>query len=645
MHTLAHALFVFLCLAATLLPAAVPELAERIGAEEAAAYSLIYKVQPTQWGKMRYDIDNADAFTTAPKRVGYLLVLKDKEDKEKWTFVSMRPFSDKIEDLGVPFEGGRTFQCAVHDLSFRSNVRSNGDAAEGSIEFWPTNYVPARADDGVEGSDTLFDHADKPENRGTYGSMQIHLPAMKTTLLAFNNLLGGANCDLGIGNAPEGNPDWTFSKSAASLKEATLYVVGQFDTPSKAPLNLDAAKLRLVGTTDVNPTALKVHETVAFSVRLLHDGQPVGRYTLKWTLDGDDGLQQEGEQPADAEKPLVVTATQSRPGFVRLVVKAYGRGGLPLRNGQLSFDGGAGFDIAKIQKACPEPADFDAYWAKQKAKLAAVPIDVLEKKELEPLAKGFRIWQMKIACAGPRPVTGYLIIPDGDKKLPARAFYYGYNYRPYLPQKNWFIPGIISFRVNAHGCELGASEEYYREFSKSIRSGKYDYAFDPEQNRNPDTSYFYGMAMRVMRSLQFLETLPEWNGRDLQATGYSQGGLQACWAAGLLPEVTYCQADIPWNGDIGGYTKGRVHGPWHLDYVPGLEYFDTVNHIRRAKCPFEIPRAGLGDYTCPPSGVTALYNAAPGPKRITYVQGSTHGYVPPQAERFTLQVGDVPPLK
>ena len=57
--------------------------------------------------------------------------------------------------------------------------------------------------------------------------------------------------------------------------------------------------------------------------------------------------------------------------------------------------------------------------------------------------------------------------------------------------------------------------------------------------------------------------------------------------------------------------------------------FDDVNHIRRAKCPVEITRAGLGDYTCPPSGLALYYNAVPGKKSISWVQGSEHGFIPP----------------
>ena len=51
----------------------------------------------------------------------------------------------------------------------------------------------------------------------------------------------------------------------------------------------------------------------------------------------------------------------------------------------------------------------------------------------------------------------------------------------------------------------------------------------------------------------------------------------------------------------------------------------------------EVPRAGLGDYTCPPSGVTVLYNNIPGPKKIKYIQGADHGFNPPGAQVFEME--------
>lgn len=54
----------------------------------------------------------------------------------------------------------------------------------------------------------------------------------------------------------------------------------------------------------------------------------------------------------------------------------------------------------------------------------------------------------------------------------------------------------------------------------------------------------------------------------------------------------------------------------------------VVNFAKRAKVPVHITRAGLGDCTCPPSGLAICYNALRVEKSIEWVQGSQHMYVP-----------------
>ena len=147
------------------------------------------------------------------------------------------------------------------------------------------------------------------------------------------------------------------------------------------------------------------------------------------------------------------------------------------------------------------------------------------------------------------------------------------------------------------------------------------------------------MALRVMRALQFVKALPQWNGKDLRIFGGSQGGLQTIWAAGLDPQVTYAQPSIPWCADLGAHkTINRLNG-WRPDYVPALDYYDIVNHAKRIPltCHTDIERAGLGDSDCPPSGVTIIYNNIPGPKKIRFCQGSDHGFSLKDWQSFTVE--------
>jgi cephalosporin-C deacetylase-like acetyl esterase len=90
---------------------------------------------------------------------------------------------------------------------------------------------------------------------------------------------------------------------------------------------------------------------------------------------------------------------------------------------------------------------------------------------------------------------------------------------------------------------------------------------------------------------------------------------------------------------MGGPSIGRNHGEWFVEWVPQLGYYDPVNMARRIPktCRVDIVRAGLGDYTCPPTGIAAFYNNLSGPKSIVWVQGSKHGYVPPDPQKIPMK--------
>ena len=58
------------------------------------------------------------------------------------------------------------------------------------------------------------------------------------------------------------------------------------------------------------------------------------------------------------------------------------------------------------------------------------------------------------------------------------------------------------------------------------------------------------MVLRVKRALQYLKTVKGWNGRDLIASGGSQGGLQTIWAAACGEGVTRAESGITWCCDM-----------------------------------------------------------------------------------------------
>ena len=58
-----------------------------------------------------------------------------------------------------------------------------------------------------------------------YGSMQVHNHDARQTLFAVNHWKQGAKADIGIGNSPSGNPDWTFTGNAGSYRTKRLRVL------------------------------------------------------------------------------------------------------------------------------------------------------------------------------------------------------------------------------------------------------------------------------------------------------------------------------------------------------------------------------------------------------------------------------------
>ena len=257
----------------------------------------------------------------------------------------------------------------------------------------------------------------------------------------------------------------------------------------------------------------------------------------------------------------------------------------------------------------------------------------------------------KIPCLGKTGhVTGWLVIPKGaaNGSLPARVYFDGYSATIKVPTPPAFgIENTIVFRVNAHGYDLvGKSQSYYTTFANEINHTgenppRETYALEASDYANPTNTYLYYMALRAVRAFDYLKTRSEWDGKNLIAIGGSQGGLQTMWAGGLVDGISEIQPYITWGCDIGDPFIDKDHPwptqspllsrTWGIPNTPNAYYFDAALHAKRvpATCQAVIGRLGMGDYTCPPRGVLLSYYNMGCPVTVKLVQGSNHGYVPP----------------
>jgi len=444
---------------------------------------------------------------------------------------------------------------------------------------------------------------------------------------------------------------------------AASLAVGLMAVPAMGGL-LD--KAWLMGKTDKDPLTYKPGEEMVFTVtpQGIEGAIPEGEYFMDWKRSDDYGKVEQGKVPLTGQ-PFVYKTSLDKAGFVRLEVYVVDKDGnryakkftgdattpegkkamnaFERSKKAVFFDGGAGVDIDTLATH-PEPSDFDAFWARQYKRLDLVPIkdERIEIKCANPRA---RLYAVRIDCAGLRPVTGYLSIPkavDEGKTFPCRLETHGYSGdRCTHATPSYARDNEIVLNINAHGLKLvefGATDADTKAFRWEIRSSNCSYAFDAKQNEDPEIAYFNGMVLRVKRALQYLKTLKGWDGKNLIANGGSQGGLQTIWAAGCGEGVTRAESRITWCCDMFNNNARRERkissDGWYIPWTESMGYYDAANFAKRIPktCHTIITRAGIGDYCCPPMGLAKLYNNIPCNKKIVWVQGSEHGYVPPAYE-------------
>lgn len=394
-------------------------------------------------------------------------------------------------------------------------------------------------------------------------------------------------------------------------------------------------------TVNKDDAIFKPGEKIAFTARMLDDGKPASdKIFMSYILYHDHKRIKSGIV-AGNEK-IDFTTSIDHPSWVFLQLQAFEQynDGKSVKkreimqkitkNGKIKevkAAGGIGAMVSplEITPSTTEPADFDEFWNNAKKELASVPLKFIEIKPL-PDVKTAKAFDVKIACAGGMPVSGYLCIPLDAKpgSSPAVLTFHGAGVRSAQTDLVHTKYGAITFNVNAHGIINGQPEKFYDD----LRKNYYFTTLDEKRPNNylrwnrDDRSKYYmrGMFLRVLRALEYVKTLPEWDGKHIIVNGTSQGGTQSIVAAALDKDVTFARAGVPGWCDISGVLADRRSGGgkvYTLDEVranPKLakeaSYFDCMFFARRIKCPIYI-NTGFTDTTCAPSSVFAAYNQIP----------------------------------
>ena len=360
----------------------------------------------------------------------------------------------------------------------------------------------------------------------------------------------------------------------------------------------------------------------------------------------------------DAPPAEFIYSTDKSPETVNFIVTPLNADKKPVLIGKgkrvrpRTFMIGAAIDPQKFKTGSAEPADFKQFWDNAKAELAKVPVKELERTE-RPVSNAkigkvpsyfafiiaakmpfpkvlegkFKAWDVKVACVGV-PVSGVLTIPTNakPKSLPAIV---SFNGAPGKSAKAAFADNVIRFDVNPHGFENGQPDAFY----KNIHATKLKaYMFRGTNNR--DKCYFLGMYLRAQRALDYVKSLPEYDGKTLIVVGNSQGGGQTLAAAGLDSDVKLIYASVAAMCDHGGGLVNRRPGWPRLlrakngkAVVPAVgktaPYFDAAIFAKYVKAEAYLT-VGLVDEVCAPASVFCAYNNIPGKKHLAILPYHGH---------------------
>ena len=280
-----------------------------------------------------------------------------------------------------------------------------------------------------------------------------------------------------------------------------------------------------------------------------------------------------------------------------------------------------GFSPEKIQPFTQEPKDFNTFWQGNLDELAKIPLSYTKEIAKEYCTDKVDCYLVKIPVSRRKQcVYGYLFYPKNAQpgkhpvvlcppgagiktiKEPLRHKYYAEN-------------GFIRLEIEIHGLDPRLPKETFDDISRAFNSDPTGYLENAIDNR--DRYYMKHVYLALVRCIDLLTSLPEWDGRNVAVQGGSQGGALALVAAGLDKRVNLCVVNHPALSDMAGYTeKGRTGGYPHFNRMTGLytpsnistmAYYDVVNFARKVKATTYMTW-GYNDNTCPPTTSYAVWN-------------------------------------
>ena len=310
--------------------------------------------------------------------------------------------------------------------------------------------------------------------------------------------------------------------------------------------------------------------------------------------------------------------TMKQPGFLDLRLTA------AVADKKYQHHVKVGFSPEQLKPYTKNPADFDAFWKANLEEARKTPVSASCVKSDKYSTDEVDCYLLKIRTDKRHAVYGYLTKPKGanGKKFPVVLCPPGAGIKTIKePMRNQYYAknGFIRLEMEIHGLNPEMTEEQFKEISTAF-SNENGYVENGLDDR--DNYYMKHVYTGCVRAIDYLCSLPEWDGKNVFVQGGSQGGALSIVTSALDKRVTGCVANHPALSDVAGYLDNRAGGWPHMNRdhnmltpqkVQTLQYYDVVNFARRLTCPVYLT-FGYNDDVCPPTTSYIVWNLITSPK-------------------------------
>ena len=300
-----------------------------------------------------------------------------------------------------------------------------------------------------------------------------------------------------------------------------------------------------------------------------------------------------------------------------------------------------GFEPERIESFTTMPSDFEAFWHEALEEARKVDLNPEYTDVPDATNERFETKLVRLHVGKDKWLQGYLTLPRDNARHPVVLCPPGAGSQHIFPSDYFPSEGMIYLKIEIHDNNQQLTGDDYEAERRKAEG------YMSRGMESKDTYYYKDVYVGCCRAVDFLCTLPGWDGKNVIVTGGSQGGALTIVAAALNEKVTVCAPFYPALCDLTGflhqraggwpkffsgtYRDGRTAVPSH-QAVETLRYYDVVNFARLLRVP-TFMSWGYSDDTCSPTSVWAAWNEIRAPRQCDITPSSGHWRYPSSQQK------------